>query len=40
VLIGAVVGGDGESNWYKRSRLITVYPIIAPMFYFIPDVTQ
>ncbi|HEV7395444.1 MAG TPA: calcium/proton exchanger [Pyrinomonadaceae bacterium] len=36
VLIGAVVCGDGQSNWYKGVQLITVYTIIALMFYFIP----
>ena len=35
-LIGAVVAGDGRSNWYKGVQLITVYLIIALMFYFIP----
>ena len=36
VLIGAVVAGDGRSNWYKGVQLIAVYLIIALMFYFIP----
>jgi len=36
VLIGAVVAGDGRSNWYKGVQLITIYLIIALMFYFIP----
>jgi Ca2+:H+ antiporter len=40
VLIGAVVSGDGRSNWYKGVQLITVYLIIALMFYFLPDVTH
>jgi Ca2+:H+ antiporter len=35
-LIGAVVAGDGRSNWYKGVQLIAVYLIIALMFYFIP----
>jgi len=38
VLIGAVVVGDGRSNWYKGVQLVTVYLIIALMFYFMPDV--
>ena len=38
VLIGAVVSGDGRSNWYKGVQLVTVYLIIALMFYFMPDV--
>lgn len=36
VLIGTVVCGDGQANWYKGVQLITVYAIIALMFYFIP----
>jgi Ca2+:H+ antiporter len=36
VLIGIVVAGDGRSNWYKGVQLVTVYLIIALMFYFIP----
>ena len=35
-LIGAVVAGDGRSNWYKGVQLVAVYLIIALMFYFIP----
>jgi len=37
VLIGAMVAGDGQSNWYKGVQLIIVYAMIALMFYFIPD---
>jgi Ca2+:H+ antiporter len=40
VLIGAVVCGDGRSNWYKGVQLITVYLIIALMFYFMPDMAH
>lgn len=40
VLIGAVVSGDGHSNWYKGVQLITVYTIIALMFYFLPEVAS
>ncbi len=36
VLIGAMVCGDGQSNWYKGVQLITVYAIIALMFYLMP----
>jgi Ca2+:H+ antiporter len=36
VLIGAMVAGDGRSNWYKGVQLVTVYAIIALMFYFLP----
>ncbi len=38
VLIGAMVCNDGQSNWYKGVQLITVYAIIALMFYLIPVV--
>ena len=37
VLIGAMVAGDGRSNWYKGVQLTTVYLVIALMFYFIPE---
>jgi Ca2+:H+ antiporter len=40
VLIGAVVSGDGHSNWYKGVQLITVYMIIALMFYFLPEAAR
>jgi Ca2+:H+ antiporter len=36
VMIGAMVSGDGQSNWYKGVQLLTVYAIIAMMFYLIP----
>ena len=31
-----LVCGDGQSNWYKGVQLVTVYTIIALMFYLIP----
>jgi len=40
VLIGALVCGDGQSNWYKGVQLMTVYAIIALMFYFIPEIAH
>lgn len=39
VMIGALVCGDGQSNWFKGVQLITVYTIIALMFYLIPVLT-
>jgi Ca2+:H+ antiporter len=36
VLIGAMVCGDGQSNWFKGVQLMAVYAIIALMFYFMP----
>jgi Ca2+:H+ antiporter len=37
VLIGAMVAGDGRSNWFKGVQLITVYAMIAILFYFLPE---
>jgi Ca2+:H+ antiporter len=36
VLVGAIVSGDGRSNWFKGVQLTALYAIIALMFYFIP----
>ncbi len=36
VLIGIVVCGDGETNWFKGVQLTVFYLIIAMMFYFMP----
>ena len=36
VIVGALVCGDGQSNWYKGVQLVTVYSIIALMFLMIP----
>ena len=36
VLIGAVVSGDGQSNWYKGLQLVIIYLMIAVLFYFLP----
>ncbi|MCU0361551.1 MAG: calcium/proton exchanger [Bacteroidia bacterium] len=36
VILGALVAGDGKSNWYKGIQLVIVYIIIGIMFYFIP----
>jgi len=35
-LVGAVVAGDGRSNWYKGVQLMLVYAMIAILFYFLP----
>lgn len=35
-LVGTVVCGDGQSNWFKGSQLLALYVIIAMMFYFLP----
>jgi Ca2+:H+ antiporter len=39
VLIAALVCGDGQSNWFKGVQLITVYAIVALMFYLMPTVS-
>jgi Ca2+:H+ antiporter len=40
VFIGVMVCGDGQANWYKGVQLITVYSIIALMFYLIPEIAR
>jgi len=40
VLIGAMISGDGQSNWYKGVQLLTIYMIIALMFYLIPETAR
>ena len=39
VIIGAMVCGDGQCNWFKGVQLITVYLFFALMFYFMPGVS-
>jgi len=40
VFIGTIVCGDGHSNWFKGVQLVTVYIIVATMFYFLPELHQ
>jgi Ca2+:H+ antiporter len=40
VLIGSLVSGDGQSNWFKGVQLLTIYAIIGLMFYLIPAVVE
>jgi len=40
VLVGTIVCGDGQSNWFRGVQLLTVYSIIAAMFYFAPELNQ
>jgi Ca2+:H+ antiporter len=37
VILGALVCGDGQSNWYKGVQLITIYSVMALMFFLIPQ---
>ena len=36
VIVGAVVAGDGHSNWFKGVQLVAVYALFALMAYFVP----
>ena len=40
VVLATIVCGDGRSNWYKGVQLVTVYLIIAVMFYCIPELSH
>jgi Ca2+:H+ antiporter len=37
VLLISIIAGDGRSNWYKGVQLLTVYILIALMFYLLPE---
>jgi Ca2+:H+ antiporter len=39
IIIGTMVSGDGHANWFKGVQLITVYVIMALLFYFMPEAT-
>jgi Ca2+:H+ antiporter len=36
VMVGAVVAGDGRSNWFKGVQLVAVYALFALLAYFVP----
>jgi Ca2+:H+ antiporter len=36
VLVGAIVAGDGRSNWFKGVQLTAVYALFALLAYFVP----
>jgi Ca2+:H+ antiporter len=38
VLIGTIISGDGQSNWFEGVQLVTIYLVIALMFYLLPEV--
>jgi Ca2+:H+ antiporter len=40
VIIGTMVSSDGHANWFKGVQLITVYVIMALLFYFMPEAIQ
>jgi len=37
VILATVIAGDGKSNWYKGIQMITLYLLLATLFYFIPE---
>jgi Ca2+:H+ antiporter len=37
IIIGTMVSSDGHANWFKGVQLITVYVIMALLFYFMPE---
>jgi Ca2+:H+ antiporter len=38
ILIVEQISGDGESNWVEGIQLLSVYAVLAILFYFLPDV--
>ncbi|HEU4710161.1 MAG TPA: calcium/proton exchanger [Pyrinomonadaceae bacterium] len=38
IIIVEQISGDGESNWVEGIQLLSVYAILAILFYFLPDV--
>jgi Ca2+:H+ antiporter len=38
IIIVEQISGDGESNWIEGLQLLSVYAILAILFYFLPDV--
>jgi Ca2+:H+ antiporter len=40
VLLGALVCGDGQSNWYRGVQLVTIYFMVALMFLLMPDAVR
>jgi Ca2+:H+ antiporter len=40
IIIVEQISGDGESNWVEGIQLLSVYAILAILFYFLPDAHQ
>jgi Ca2+:H+ antiporter len=38
ILIVEQISSDGESNWIEGVQLLSVYAILAILFYFLPDI--
>ncbi|MFO1518760.1 MAG: calcium/proton exchanger [bacterium] len=39
VAVTAAIAGDGESHWLEGVQLLSVYAILAMIFYFLPETT-
>ena len=37
IIIVEQISGDGESNWFEGLQLLSVYAVLAILFYFLPD---
>ena len=40
IIIVEQISGDGESNWIEGAQLLSVYAVLAILFYFLPDVAH
>ena len=38
IIIVEQISGDGESNWIEGLQLLSVYAVLAVLFYFLPDI--
>jgi Ca2+:H+ antiporter len=38
IIIVEQISGDGESNWVEGVQLLSVYAILAILFYYLPEV--
>jgi Ca2+:H+ antiporter len=38
IIIVEQISSDGESNWIEGLQLLSVYAVLAVLFYFLPDV--
>jgi Ca2+:H+ antiporter len=37
VYVASQISGDGESNWLEGVQLVSLYLILAVLFYFLPE---
>ena len=38
IIIVEQISSDGESNWIEGLQLLSVYAVLAILFYFLPDI--